>query len=414
MFKHSSNISTALVALLLINLSRSCQFHGRNHLEFEAPLTAQNNHKSRTDRNSKPSPNQRIAIDNVRIFDGYKLLNPSTVVIEGAIIGKDANGATHIDGNGGVLLPGLIDSHCHPTNITHLEDLSRFGVTTGAVLACFSHQLCASLQNHSGLVDLKLSSAPAAAPGSAHGNITAMVDQTGSLLVANIGQAKAWVDRQVAPGPDYIKLIAEVPGMDQATLNTLTQESKHRHKLVLCHASSYEAYRQATLAQVDQIHHTPLDRVIDTAGAFEIRRQNQVSVPTLTMMQAVAKNNPLANFSAASASASVLHKAGVSILVGTDANMQPGAPATVPFGSSVHLEMELLVAAGLSTTEALRAATADPAKKLGLLDRGIIRPGMRADLLLIGGNPIVDIRATRDIKRVWLAGIEYTGTLGVY
>jgi imidazolonepropionase-like amidohydrolase len=76
--------------------------------------------------------------------------------------------------------------------------------------------------------------------------------------------------------------------------------------------------------------------------------------------------------------------------------------------------MELLVEAGLSTIQALQAATSLPAKYFGLTDRGVIAPGMRADLLLIDGDPIADIKATRKIKKVWLAGVEFTGAAGVF
>jgi hypothetical protein len=84
---------------------------------------------------------KKLAINNVRVFDGYRLLDPATVVIDGGLIGVDPTGAENIDGAGGVLLPGLLDSHCHPENITHLKDLSRFGVTTGLIAAFFRMSL---------------------------------------------------------------------------------------------------------------------------------------------------------------------------------------------------------------------------------------------------------------------------------
>jgi imidazolonepropionase-like amidohydrolase len=126
------------------------------------------------------------------------------------------------------------------------------------------------------------------------------------------------------------------------------------------------------------------------------------------MMRAIAANEPQThNFQAAIESVSMLYKAGVQVLAGTDANTQPGIPASVPFGSSMHDEMENLVMAGMSNLDALRAATLLPARHFGLHDRGVIRPGMRADLLMVEGNPLQDIKATRNIKRVWFAGVEY-------
>lgn len=103
-----------------------------------------------------------------------------------------------------------------------------------------------------------------------------------------------------------------------------------------------------------------------------------------------------------------IHKNHITILAGTDANLQPDLPATVPFGSSRHDELENLVEAGMSNLEALRAATVVPALEHGLHDRGAIRPGMRADLFLVNGNPLEDIRVTRQIQRVWSAGLEFS------
>ena len=95
------------------------------------------------------------------------------------------------------------------------------------------------------------------------------------------------------------------------------------------------------------------------------------------------------------------------ILAGTDANAGPGIPFSPRHGESLHEELELLIEAGLSTVEALRAATVLPAQYFGLHDRGVIEPGRRADLVLIDGDPIADIRATRQIRRVWCAGVEH-------
>jgi imidazolonepropionase-like amidohydrolase len=64
----------------------------------------------------------------------------------------------------------------------------------------------------------------------------------------------------------------------------------------------------------------------------------------------------------------------------------------------------LLVKARLTPAEALTAATATPADAFGLQDRGRIAPGLRADLLLVNGNPLTDITALRDITAIWRRG----------
>lgn len=95
-----------------------------------------------------------------------------------------------------------------------------------------------------------------------------------------------------------------------------------------------------------------------------------------------------------------LHAAGVRILAGTDAPM----PQVYP-GFALHKELELLVEAGLSPAEALRAATIWPAEFLGLSESaGSIAVGKRADLLLLDGNPLSDITQTQRIHAVVLDG----------
>jgi imidazolonepropionase-like amidohydrolase len=64
------------------------------------------------------------------------------------------------------------------------------------------------------------------------------------------------------------------------------------------------------------------------------------------------------------------------------------------------------VKAGLSTQSALAAATSRPAAAFRLRDRGRIAPGLRADLVLVEGDPLGDIRASRRIAGVWLAGVR--------
>jgi len=94
----------------------------------------------------------------------------------------------------------------------------------------------------------------------------------------------------------------------------------------------------------------------------------------------------------------------VPLLAGTDADSRL---AFVPYGTSLHHELELLVDAGLTTVDALRAATSPPARHFGLTDRGAVTSGLRADLVLVDGDPLADIRATRQIRRIWCGGTDH-------
>lgn len=96
-----------------------------------------------------------------------------------------------------------------------------------------------------------------------------------------------------------------------------------------------------------------------------------------------------------------LHRAGVPLLAGTDA-----PEPFVPPGGSLHQELELLVASGLTPGEALRCATLHNAQALGRGDRlGAIEPGKLADLVLLGADPLESIANTRRIERVFRGGL---------
>ena len=91
--------------------------------------------------------------------------------------------------------------------------------------------------------------------------------------------------------------------------------------------------------------------------------------------------------------------AGGRVVTGTDAPNQLLVP-----GFSEHRELELLVAAGLSTREALRAATRNAAMLLGADSLGLLAPGKVADLLVLTRDPLVDIRNTRSVEAVMSRG----------
>ncbi len=94
-----------------------------------------------------------------------------------------------------------------------------------------------------------------------------------------------------------------------------------------------------------------------------------------------------------------LHRAGVPIVAGTD--------ISVP-GHSLHRELELYVQAGLSPMAAIQAATSVPARVMGLHKQvGTIEPGKRADLVIVAGDPIADIRNIRKVTKVVARGRMY-------
>lgn len=96
----------------------------------------------------------------------------------------------------------------------------------------------------------------------------------------------------------------------------------------------------------------------------------------------------------------VMHEVGVRLLVGTDS-----AGLFVVPGFSVHVELEILVEAGLTPFEALAAATRDAAEFLGASDEvGTVQVGKRADLIMVRGNPLEDVRHTSELAGVMANG----------
>jgi imidazolonepropionase-like amidohydrolase len=359
---------------------------------------------------------EKVALTNVRVFDGHELRGPTTVVIEGGFVGRDSAGARVVDAGGTTLLPGLIDAHVHLLNEEHLQQLAAFGVTTSLDMGAWPPSMVDSLRNRTGMADIRSAGIPATVAGSAHSHLPGYPAE--ELVDGPAGAARFVTDR-IAEGADYIKLIADIPGPDQETLDALVATSQERGKRTVAHAVSMAALDMALRAGVDMVTHVPLDRRLTESTAARLLAQKCVSIPTLTMMKGIADRSAAAaasqpkgvaagpNYEAARGSVAELHRAGVPILAGTDANAGPGIPFSPRHGESLHEELELLIEAGLSTVEALRAATVLPAQYFGLHDRGVIEPGRRADLVLIDGDPIADIRATRLIRRVWCGGVEH-------
>ena len=75
------------------------------------------------------------------------------------------------------------------------------------------------------------------------------------------------------------------------------------------------------------------------------------------------------------------------------------------WGLSAHQELSLFVTeCGFTPKEALQSATSLPAQRFNFADRGQIKEGLRADLLLVEGNPLEDIDHLLDMRGVWTAG----------
>ena len=352
-------------------------------------------------------------ITNVRVFNGEGLTDLQSVAIADGRISDNTSADTTVDGKGGTLLPGLIDAHIHLDSIENLKDAAHWGITTMLDMGSYP-TLTNSLRNHPGLTDIRSAGYSASAPG---GTQTTIMGFPAFTALSKPEEAEKFVADRVAEGSDYIKVIVENPNiMGTAALSApiiaaLVKAAHTRNLLVFAHATNTVAFRLAADAGVDVITHVPIDAPIDEALVKEIVAAGEVSVPTLVMMRGVASVSALrthagttTDYHNAEVTVAALHRAGVPIFAGTDANNAPGAPFQVKHGESLHEELSLLVAAGLMPLEVLRGATILPAKHFGLRDRGAIQPGLRADLVLIEGDPTTDITVTRAIQGVWIKG----------
>ncbi|HEY3885433.1 MAG TPA: amidohydrolase family protein, partial [Vicinamibacterales bacterium] len=393
-----------------------------------------------------PTDAVQFAISNVRVFDGSSVIEHATVVVDhGTIVSVGespvpANIDT-IDGAGKTLLPGLIDAHTHAFGDA-LERALVFGVTTE--LDMFTDPTFAAAkraqQNAPGgapdRADLRSAGMLLTAPHG-HGTEYGIPIQT----VTSPAEAVAFVDARIAEGSDYIKIVYDnganygmsIPTISKSVLEAAIREAHARGRLSLVHIGSMQGAEDAVDAGVSGLAHVFADAPADAAFVARARRMRTFVVPTLSVNESLTgvasgvslttdprlapyltpaeveslgqsfprrPESPL-RLEYALTSVRMLFQAGVPILAGTDA----GNPGTA-HGVSIHRELELLVKAGLPPRAALAAATSVPAGIFGLADRGRIAPGLRADLLLVAGDPTTDIMATRAIVAVWKEGVR--------
>lgn len=358
----------------------------------------------------------RTLITEVRVFDGDAVSPAADVLIEDGVITSAASTFTPdvvVPGAGRTLLPGLIDSHVHVFD-GDLSRALRYGVTTELDMFCLPANLARQRRiaaARDDVADLRSSGLLATAPG---GHPTQLLkpelsDMLGDAVgdfatVSTVDDVAGFVAARVAEGADYLKVVVE-RGSGQPTLSpdvvTALVSAGHEAGLkAIAHALSSEELRIALDAGVDGVAHVFYDVPPGPEMTLLIARvlaREVFFVSTLAYIEKIAPDRS----ADAAAAAGALHRAGVPLLAGTDANLW--APT---HGDGMHRELELLVAAGLSPVEALTSATSLPAKTFGLADRGRVAPGLRADLLLVEGNPAEDIAATKAIVGVWRRGVR--------
>ena len=396
-----------------------------------------------------------VVLTGARLFDGTGRapLEQSTLVIRnGRIEAVGAatvpDDAVRIDLSGKTIVPGLINAHGHLNSdqsarpirdklVGQLRLYADYGVTTVVVLGVGANDL-------EDAVKLR--------EEQEHGTLDrARVYVAGPSLrnLETAGEARARVDSYADAGADIVKIhvTGDPDDMTPAVYGALIDQAHTRGLRVASHLYFLQDARGLVDAGVDVIAHSVRDQDVDAALIAEINRRNVGYVPTLTRDLAlfVYETTP-AFFSdpfflrgvnayrremtllsdpvrqeqirAGSEQQAIkqaldqgkrnlktLSDAGVLIALGTDSGTNEGRWQ----GYFEHTELEMMVEAGLSPAQALVAATGGAARAMGL-DRqlGTLQPGLWADLLVLNDNPIDDIRATRQIHSVWIAGRRLT------
>lgn len=408
------------------------------------------------------------AITHTRVFDGDRVIEDCTVVLDGATIARVGQpaplGADVVDGRGATLLPGLIDAHVH-TSLDALRLSLRFGVTTQLEMqGIHTAPRRAQITDDDTVADVRSAGFGITPPGGHPSELFPPGNRPGSRprtddepahdeqtlgevvmpFATTPEQAVDFVAQLVASGSDYIKFMIDdgsveghpgLPMLDQATVSAGAAEARRLDKLTIAHALTLDATRMAVTAGIDGLAHMFMDQphtpdIVDAlaaSGAFVVpcvvldasmmgitaadlaadpRVADRLPPEWLAVLHSSYDRYPQGDLEEVLVGVAALHAAGVDLLVGTDV-----APVPLPFmggmapGASVHHELQMLVRAGLTPVEALRAATSVPARRFHLDDRGRIANGYRADLVLVDGDPTSTITDTLNLRAVWRRGV---------
>lgn len=392
----------------------------------------------------EPSYQGDFVIGPVTVFqDGRFSTTPLYVTIDDGVIraisaDKPALNLPLITAEGGTLLPGLTDAHVH-TYGNALEQQLRAGVTS--VLDMFmapellKTQLTAQLQPQTIAREASLYSAGvlATAP-KGHGTEYSISIPT----LTSPAQAEAFVRDRIHEGSAYLKIVYQsakapfkrMPSIDKATLTALIEAAHHHGRIAVVHIADQVSAQEAVDAGADGLVHSFFDSPITTELLHALVQRKVFVIPTMAVYDAniggqlnqrfadlIRNIRPLTRREEQGLAplqrnpllpphlvknlydnVRQMQQAGVVLLAGTDA---PNSGTL--HGLSLQAELLALREVGLSTEQALLAASRTPLRQFGITDRGEIAVGQQADLVLLGKGDVW--QQLTQPQRVWHRGL---------
>ena len=376
-----------------------------------------------------------------------------------------ANGAQVVDLTGKTVMPSLISAHVHVgtlkgtgtkaenytrTNILlQLTKYASYGVNTIQVMGTDRPLLFTGGLRDSSLKGLlpgaRLYSAGYGF-GTPQGGPPAEMGMDQVYRPVNAAQVPAEMDSLALLHPSVVKMWVDdfngqYPKMDPSVYKAIITEA-HRHGLrAAAHVYYLADARRLVASGIDLFAHSIRDSVIDDELVQQMKARNVVYIPTLSLdefayiyarkpdwindaffkaslepgvyemitsekYQNDIRNSPsyaksVAAFETALHNLKKLHAAGILIALGTDSGAMPVRAQ----GFSEHLELELMVQAGLTPLQAITTATRNASQVLKIdKNYGTLEKGKSADMIILRANPATDIRNTRTIEAVYKAG----------